>query len=106
MDDLLSFLNRSPSRYHAVANLCEELEAAGYTRLAEGEARPMVPGGKYFVTRGGSALLAFRIPRADFTGFMISASHSDAPTFRIKENAELRRWRPCRRRRRRGAPCR
>lgn len=89
MDDLLSFLNRSPSRYHAVANLCEELEAAGYTRLAEGEARPMVPGGKYFVTRGGSALLAFRIPRADFTGFMISASHSDAPTFRIKENAEL-----------------
>ena len=89
MNGLLHFLNRSPSRYHAVANLCEELEAAGYTRLAEGENQPMVPGGKYFVTRGGSALLAFRIPRADFTGFMISASHSDAPTFRIKENAEL-----------------
>ena len=89
MDDLLHFLNRSPSRYHAVANLCEELLAAGYTRLTEGETQPMAPGGKYFVTRGGSALLAFRIPRADFTGFMISASHSDAPTFRIKENAEL-----------------
>ena len=89
MDDLMSFLGRSPSRYHAVANLCEELEAAGYTRRTEGETRPMAPGGKYFVTRGGSALLAFRIPRADFTGFMISASHSDAPTFRIKENAEL-----------------
>ena len=89
MDDLLHFLGRSPSRYHAVANLCEELEAAGYTRLNEGETRPMAPGGKYFVTRGGSALLAFRIPRADFTGFMISASHSDSPTFRIKENAEL-----------------
>ena len=86
---LLQFLDASPSRYHAAANLCKELEAAGYMRLNEGENRPMAPGGKYFVTRGGSALLAFRIPRADFTGFMISASHSDAPTFRIKENAEL-----------------
>ena len=89
MQDLLNFLDRSPSRYHAVANLCGELEAAGYVRLYEGQCQPIVPGGKYFVTRGGSALLAFRIPRADFTGFMISASHSDSPTFRIKENAEL-----------------
>ena len=89
MNTLLEFLDASPSRYHAAANLCGELEAAGYTRLQEGENRPMVPGGKYFVTRGGSALLAFRIPRADFTGFMISASHSDAPTFRLKENAEM-----------------
>lgn len=89
MEDFLHFLNHSPSRYHAVANLCGELEAAGYTRLSEGETQPLAPGGKYFVTRGGSSLLAFRIPRADFTGFMISASHSDSPTFRIKENAEL-----------------
>lgn len=89
MEDFLHFLNHSPSRYHAVANLCGELEAAGYTRLSEGETRSLAPGGKYFVTRGGSSLLAFRIPRADFTGFMISASHSDSPTFRIKENAEL-----------------
>ncbi|MDE7261102.1 MAG: M18 family aminopeptidase [Oscillospiraceae bacterium] len=90
MNGLLQFLDASPSRFHAVANLCRELEAAGYIRLSEGENQPMVPGGKYFVTRGGSALLAFRIPRADFTGFMISASHSDAPTFRVKENAEMR----------------
>jgi len=89
MNGLLEFLNASPSRYHVVANLGKELEGAGYTRLYEGETRPMVPGGKYYVTRGGSALLAFRIPRADFTGFMISASHTDAPAFRIKENAEL-----------------
>ena len=89
MEDFLHFLNHSPSRYHAVANLCGELEAAGYTRLSEGETQSLAPGGKYFVARGGSSLLAFRIPRADFTGFMISASHSDSPTFRVKENAEL-----------------
>ena len=89
MEEFLSFLNRSPSRYHVVANLCRELEAAGYTRLSEGGNDPMVPGGKYFVTRGGSSLMAFRIPKDGFTGFMLSASHSDAPTFRVKENAEM-----------------
>ena len=89
MKDLLTFLAESPSRFHAVDNLGRELTEAGYTRLAESEKWDIVPGGKYYVTRNGSALLAFRVPKADFAGFMISASHSDAPSFHIKENAEL-----------------
>lgn len=89
MNDLLSFLNASPSRFHAVENLRRELEVAGYVRLSESQSWDLAVGGKYYVTRNGSALLAFRIPRADFTGFMLSASHSDAPGFRVKENAEL-----------------
>lgn len=89
MKDLLTFLNQSPSRFHAVDNLRCELDEAGYTRLNEGKSWSLQPGGKYYVTRGDSALLAFRIPHANFHGFMISASHSDSPTFRIKENAEL-----------------
>lgn len=89
MNDLLSFIAQSPSRFHAVANLGHALEEAGYERLSESRAWSLVPGGKYYVTRNGSALLAFRVPAGDPTGFMISASHSDAPTFRVKENAEL-----------------
>jgi len=89
MKDLLTFLDQSPSRFHAVENLSHALAQAGYTRLSEGKRWMLQPGGKYYVTRNGSALLSFRIPRADFHGFMISASHSDSPTFRIKENAEL-----------------
>ena len=89
MDDLLTFIANSPSRFHAVANLAGELEARGYTRLSESSCWELAPNGKYFVTRNASALLAFRIPKADFTGFMISASHSDAPTFHVKENAEI-----------------
>ena len=89
MKDLLTFISESPSRFHAVDNLGRELSAAGYTRLAESEKWNIAPGGKYYVTRNGSALLAFRVPKADFAGFMISASHSDAPSFRIKQNAEL-----------------
>ena len=89
MKDLLTFLSESPSRFHAVDNLARELSAAGYTRLAESEKWDVTPGGKYYVTRNGSALLAFRVPKADFAGFMISASHSDAPSFHIKENSEI-----------------
>jgi len=86
---LLSFINGSPSPFHAVDNLTRRLSELGYERLSEGRSWSLTPGGKYYVTRNGSAMLAFRIPRADFTGFMISASHSDAPTFRVKENADL-----------------
>jgi len=89
MQDLLTFLGESPSRFHAVENLRRTLEGAGYVRLSEGQVWTLAPGGKYYVTRNGSSLLAFRIPRPDFAGFMLSASHSDAPCFRVKENAEL-----------------
>lgn len=90
MIELLTFLNRSYSRYHAVANLEQELRADGYTRLWENRDWTLESGGKYYVIRNGSALIAFRIPaEAPPTGFMLSASHSDSPTFKIKENAEL-----------------
>ena len=89
MQDLLTFLDRSPSRYHAVENLRLELEEAGYARLEEGRAWTLAPGGRYYVVRNGSALAAFRVPRREGAGFMISASHSDSPTFRVKEHAEL-----------------
>lgn len=89
MNDLLTFIDQSPSPFHAVDTIAKTLSAAGYARLSESSPWQLAPGGKYFVTRNGSSLLAFRIPRADFTGFLFSASHSDAPTFRVKENAEM-----------------
>ena len=49
MQDLLTFLDRSPSRYHAVENLRLELEEAGYARLEEGRAWTLAPGGRYYV---------------------------------------------------------
>ena len=86
---LQSFLDNSPSVYHAVANLAAELDKQGYTRLSESAAWTLEKGGKYYLTRGGSALLAFRIPQAEPAGFLLSASHSDRPTFKVKENGEL-----------------
>ncbi len=86
---LANFLDSSPSVYHVCANLAAELERAGYTRLSEGDAWNLAPGGKYFLTRGGSALMAFRIPRSTPRGFLMSASHSDHPCFKVKENGAL-----------------
>ena len=87
--NLMSFLDASPSVYHAVANLEMELKNAGDVPPAEGDSWSLIPGGKYYLTRGGSAIMAFRIPEGKPTGFMMSASHSDRPTFKVKENGEL-----------------
>ena len=88
-EKLLAFLDASPSVYHAAKNIEDELKKAGYTALSEAQRWELAPGGKYYVTRGGSAVLAFRIPRRWPKGFMMTASHCDRPTFKIKENGEL-----------------
>ena len=86
---LMDFLDASPSVFHAVANLENTLKAAGYTCLPESADWQLAPGGKYYTTRGGAAVIAFRIPEGNPKGFMLSASHADRPCFKVKENAEL-----------------
>ena len=88
ISSLRHFLDASHSVFHAVDYLARQLEEAGYTRLSEGKGWELVPGGKYYVVRGGAAVLAFRIPQGDIRGFMMSAAHSDRPTFKVKENFE------------------
>ena len=88
IEKLMDFLDASHSVYHATAYLGSELDAAGYRRLYEAEEWDLVPGGKYYLIRGGTALIAFRIPEKAPLGFMMSASHSDRPTFKVKENGE------------------
>lgn len=87
---LKTFLDSAHSVYHAVAGLVWELEAAGYTCLPENQNWYLSPGGKYYMTRGGSALVAFRIPEEQPKGFLLSAAHSDRPCFKLKPNGELK----------------
>ena len=86
---LMAFLDASHSVYHAAAYLADTQERSGYTRLLEGDSWQLTPGGKYYLTRGGTAVLAVRVPQTTPAGFMMSASHSDRPTFKVKENGEL-----------------
>ena len=88
-EELFSFLDHSPNAFYAVRNMCGILEQAGMTRLNEGAPWKLEAGKGYYVTRNDSAVIAFRIPRADYTGFQMMASHCDSPVFKIKANAEI-----------------
>ena len=87
---MLDFIAASPSCYHVIANTAAELTASGYAPLSERERWTLKPGGRYFVTRNSSSLIAFRVPETLTGGFMMAAAHSDSPTFKLKEHAELR----------------
>lgn len=111
---LFEFIKESPTAFHAVSSISVRLEKQGYSRLSESEKWEISSGGKYYVTRNGSSIIAFSVGKAiagnrgsetadsranessagrtDNKGsyqFKIAASHSDSPTFKLKENAEL-----------------
>ena len=89
INGLFEFLRQSPTAFHAVEALTQALCAQGFERLQECDRWRLSPGGKYVVTRNRSSLIAFTLPEGGCGSFRLIASHSDSPTFRIKENAEL-----------------
>ena len=86
---LLNFIDKSPTAFHTIHNISEILTENGYKELNEGEKWDIQPDNGYFVTRNGSAITAFYIPSVGCHGFEIIASHSDSPTFKLKNNAEI-----------------
>lgn len=84
IQSIFSFLDAGVSPWHAAAEAGRRLTEAGYERLDESQPWSLVPGGKYYVTRNGSAVLAFRLPHTPVASMRIALSHSDAPTWRIK----------------------
>ena len=88
-EGLFQFIEKSPTPFHVIDNMKQELEEQGYKQLLEREEWKLEHGGKYYVIRNGSAMVAFRVPKGTFSGFQIVASHSDAPCLKLKENPEL-----------------
>lgn len=86
---LLEFIENSPTCFHAVQAMTDILSAEGFTELKENQKWHIENGGRYFVTRNGSSLIAFTVPFQEMKGMHIIASHSDSPSFKIKENPEL-----------------
>ncbi|HJB46965.1 MAG TPA: M18 family aminopeptidase [Candidatus Mediterraneibacter surreyensis] len=87
--ELAKFLESSPSAFHAIDNMENILIREKFVRLCENQRWQISPGGRYFVDRNGSSLIAFTVPESGFKGLRIMASHSDSPAFKIKENPEL-----------------
>ena len=91
LNGLMDFLKESPTAFHAVENIRQMLLGAGFTELPENKRWELIPGGSYFTTRNGSSVIAFRVGTdLSDAGFTVTASHSDSPCFKIKENAEIR----------------
>lgn len=88
---LMNFIQASPTPYHAVTNLAAELEAAGFVRLEESKAWQLEKGKRYYVTRSGSSIVAFRTGEADLTdtGFHMVGAHTDSPCLKVKPQPEI-----------------
>lgn len=89
LSDLLAFLSSSPTPFHAVAEARRRLDAVGFTLLDESEPWGERSGGalkpgKYYVTSGGSNLIAFRVPDGEAKGFRLLGAHTDSPNLRLK----------------------
>lgn len=88
MNDFLHFPETSYTAYQAAENARTLLQAHGFRELDEGAPWDLQPQGKYFVVRGGSAVIAFVCGDAK-KGFKIAASHLDSPCLKLKENPAL-----------------
>ena len=102
LEEIVSQLERGESSLDQSLKLFEEgtglaahctqmLDQAGYQRLKECDGWTLEQGGKYYVTRNGSSIIAFHVgQQLDNYHFQITASHSDSPSYKVKEKAELK----------------
>lgn len=88
---LMSFLDSSPTPFHAVSAMVAKLSEAGFKRLFESEPWKLQPGGRYFVTRNGSSIIAFSVGNSSLVenGLRLIGAHTDSPCLRVKPNPEL-----------------
>ncbi len=92
VDDLIAFLDASPTPYHAVREAVRRLEAAGYREVGEQDAWEIAAGARCFVTRNGGSVIAFETGSAPLAeaGVRIAAAHTDSPNLRVKPNPDVR----------------
>ncbi len=84
--DLLDFIDASPSPWHAVATCEQRLRAAGFSRLEETDRWQLESGSRHYVVRGGSSIIAFVVGSDSLAhhGLTMIGAHTDSPGLRIK----------------------
>jgi aspartyl aminopeptidase len=89
--DLLRFIDRSPTPYHAVAESVRRLESAGFERASETEVWSVEPGARRFIVRNEGSLVAFEAGMASpaEAGFRLIGAHSDSPNLRLKPRPDV-----------------
>ncbi len=89
--DLLEFIDRSPTPYHAVAEATRRLEACGFRVAREDEVWDFAPGERRYVVRQEGSLVAFQIGSISPVdgGFRVIGAHTDSPNLRVKPVADV-----------------
>jgi len=89
--ELLNFIDASPSPWHAVETTKQRLLAENYQALDEREAWQLKNGQGYFVVRGGSSIIAFKLGQSELVnmGLRIIGAHTDSPSLRLKPKASF-----------------
>ena len=89
-NELIQFIESSPSMFHSIKTIRTYLEEDGFTYLPESSAWDVKAGGKYYTIRNHSSLIAFKVGKdLDSYHFQMCASHSDSPTYKVKNVPEL-----------------
>jgi len=91
VQDMLAFIDRSPTPYHAVAETVRRLEAAGFTRRTESDVWDLGPGARSYVVRGDGSVAAFEVGTESpaRAGFRILGAHTDSPNLRLKPQPDV-----------------
>jgi aspartyl aminopeptidase len=84
--ELIHFIDASPTPFHAVEWMAQTLECRGFSRLEEDEEWELEEGQDYYVTRDGSSIIAFTYPPCPDKGYTIVGAHTDSPHLRLKPN--------------------
>jgi len=86
-----SFIQASPTPFHAVENLGKVLKQSGYLQLHESDLWQLEPEQSYFVCRNASSLIAFRTGKGSLqdSGFRMVGAHTDSPCLKVKPQAAL-----------------
>lgn len=87
LDRLRDFLRASPTPWHATRNMARRLESAGFQRLEETRDWALAAGGRYYVTRNDSSIIAFQLPRTSLAALRMIGAHTDSPGLHLKPNA-------------------
>lgn len=86
MKNFPEFIKNCTDAWHTADTVAKELESNGFIPLNEEDSWDLSAGGKYYVMRNMSSVIAFKVPEFDFKGFTISAAHGESPSFKIKAN--------------------
>jgi len=92
LNGLMSFISDSPTPFHAVASMVSQLSTAGYSQLEVASTWHLKAGGRYFITRNDSTIVAFQLPKENASQRLhMVGAHTDSPCLKVKPNPEIRR---------------